>query len=72
MLLKLIYFLCDIVYAAAKANQILEKKTICKENRVTKKLKEHVLLCRSVDRMNLMSGLVSTATEKSKIVEGIK
>lgn len=55
-----------------KANQILEKKTICKENGTTKKLKEHVLLCRSVDRMNLKSGLVSIATEKSKIVESIK
>lgn len=72
MLLKLIYFLCDIFYAATKANQILEKKTICKENGTTKKLKEHVLLCRSVDRMNLKSGLVSIATQKSKIVESIK
>lgn len=72
MLLKLIYFLCDIFYAATKANQILEKKTICKENGVTKKLKEHVLLCRSVNRMNLMSGLISIATETFKIVESKK
>lgn len=72
MLLKLIYFLCDIFYAATKANQILEKKTICKENGVTKKLKEHVLLCRSVNRMNLMSGLVSIVTETFKIVESKK
>ena len=72
MLLKLIYFLCDIFYAATKANQILEKKTICKENGVTKKLKEHVLLCRSVNRMNLMSRLISIVTEIFKIVESKK